>query len=754
MKAGVAAAPGRKIGETLAQLPLMLLMCWSMVYPFVSALGLGLSAMQVLLILLVCLCVWSVALYNKITTLCFVALAAAVSIFVVLRLQYGGEAADTLRDGLDAFFSWAAMYLKGYRSTNVLYASRLVEIFGAFVTLAVFLFTVKQFDLMTVALSGAACYVALVVIGHEINLPALFAFILALSLYIALHGYKKNAREMSEGKCPALHSYMAAALPLAAVVLAGTVLLSGSLRVDPGWMKDFRDRLLNKNEVVVHPLRTAAVKQAISGEELGGNVYLTDSVVMKVESPVGNVHLRAQSKEYYTGHSWVKKDTAQVDYQDTLPGDTQETQAALAGNSALFDRLFPAIDIYVTYTGLDTGVVHVPLKMCDISAGTDINVVGGDMYMLAGRSDSNLGYGVRFLQPAYGDEDFIALARDPLGGAHSDIQAAGRTADIRDTYTQLPGTLPRRVRDLAAEITQGETSDYDKAKAVEGYLRSNYAYTTTPGGWDKSGDFVDQFLFEGKKGYCTYFASAMAVLLRCEGVPARYVEGYVLPGSTDAEGIYEVTEKQGHAWVEAYIDGLGWLTFEPTSSFSNVPAGNAGPTVSPSPSSSPSPTPDASASPKPTHTAGQTVEPDEEAAGKRASFPVLPLLIVLAAAAAAFVLFAIPYRARLGMLRLGPNDAAVRLFGHCLRLLALQGMALGRGEGLVKFAAKVDRQSSLPRPGFRGATETFLLARFSGQGIGEERKQKMLAFRKELLDASRKKLGIFRYLFFKYIWGI
>lgn len=99
---------------------------------------------------------------------------------------------------------------------------------------------------------------------------------------------------------------------------------------------------------------------------------------------------------------------------------------------------------------------------------------------------------------------------------------------------------------------------------MEKYLRENFAYTLTPGVPPQNQDFVDYFMFTGKEGYCAYFASALCILTRAAGIPARYVEGFVMPQTPDKNGYYHVTNQYAHAWVEVYLEGVGWITFEPT----------------------------------------------------------------------------------------------------------------------------------------------------------------------------------------------
>lgn len=146
--------------------------------------------------------------------------------------------------------------------------------------------------------------------------------------------------------------------------------------------------------------------------------------------------------------------------------------------------------------------------------------------------------------------------------------------NIYNKYLQLPEEIPQRVKDLAAYITVDYDNLLDKVKAIEKYLSSNFPYTLDTNNLPENRDFVDCFLFEEKKGYCTYYASSMVVMLRSIGIPARYVEGYILPAKKDVDGYYHVTNENAHAWPEVYLDGYGWVTFEPTSAFNAVYYGN------------------------------------------------------------------------------------------------------------------------------------------------------------------------------------
>lgn len=145
-----------------------------------------------------------------------------------------------------------------------------------------------------------------------------------------------------------------------------------------------------------------------------------------------------------------------------------------------------------------------------------------------------------------------------------------------DAYLVTDGAT-ERMRDLAADISEGYLSDYEKCKAVEAFLRQ-YKYATDvsvkegASTKDEKGmnKLADQFLFESGKGYCVHFSSAMVMLLRLNGIPARLVSGYRYVFPFEKSTSYDVAGKYAHAWPEAYIDGFGWVSFEPTSAMSTA----------------------------------------------------------------------------------------------------------------------------------------------------------------------------------------
>ena len=131
-------------------------------------------------------------------------------------------------------------------------------------------------------------------------------------------------------------------------------------------------------------------------------------------------------------------------------------------------------------------------------------------------------------------------------------------------YTQLPGDMPPRVAELARSITADADTPYDQAKAIESWLKTNIAYNLAIDPPPFGADGVDHFLFESREGYSEYFGSAMTVLSRSIGIPARMTTGYTTGNLIDGSNLYLVSDRHSHGWAEVYFPGYGWIPFEPT----------------------------------------------------------------------------------------------------------------------------------------------------------------------------------------------
>jgi transglutaminase-like putative cysteine protease len=280
-------------------------------------------------------------------------------------------------------------------------------------------------------------------------------------------------------------------------------------------------------------LRGVSFSDAI---RLGQSPNLADRVVMTVDAQQGRFW-RAVSYDFYTGNGWRTTETDKVD----------KISPAVLGREK-FDATF---DIVVPQQNLLFGA-NEPVK---VSVPYQFQTGGDKSYSTALRS-------VRGGPSSYTVTSYVSVADKAA------LRRASNTYPdyIRQKYLQLPSTLPQRVRDLAHKVGAELTDPYDKAEAVESFLRTTYRYAPTVRAPPPGRDPVDYFLFDLKEDFCEYFASAMVVMLRELGVPARVVEGYTAGTLEPSTGRFQVKELDAHAWVEVYFPLYGWIEFEPTPS--------------------------------------------------------------------------------------------------------------------------------------------------------------------------------------------
>lgn len=134
-------------------------------------------------------------------------------------------------------------------------------------------------------------------------------------------------------------------------------------------------------------------------------------------------------------------------------------------------------------------------------------------------------------------------------------------------YLQLPEDFSPRIGLLARQVSARAVSPLAKAMALEAHLRNSYAYSFETVFTSQNVTPLESFLFDTRRGHCEFFASAMAAMLRSVDIPSRVVHGYLAHTFNPVTGFYEVQRFDGHAWVEAYIEGVGWMTFEPTAAY-------------------------------------------------------------------------------------------------------------------------------------------------------------------------------------------
>lgn len=301
----------------------------------------------------------------------------------------------------------------------------------------------------------------------------------------------------------------------------------------------------SKKPVAIHNLKDALPFQ--------GRIVLTGKQAVQVNvtlAPDMAAFLRAQSFAKYSPDGW----TVHVD-----------------GNVPLAPRQDTAVATTPTVPGTRQNVT-INVK---IEGGNNAVLFSLGQPVAADRpSDARLGANpadVTSLQPAnhLSNGDTYKATGSVAVASIDQLRAAGTNYPswVTQRYLQLPSELPQRVRGKAEEVTRGAgPTPYDKAVAIETYLRTFPVDYNVPGA-PPGQDAVDYFLFDAQRGYFDYHASAMAVMLRTLGIPARVATGYAIDQKASAGGnTYNLTERNAFAWPEVYFPGIGWVEFSPTPS--------------------------------------------------------------------------------------------------------------------------------------------------------------------------------------------
>ena len=183
-----------------------------------------------------------------------------------------------------------------------------------------------------------------------------------------------------------------------------------------------------------------------------------------------------------------------------------------------------------------------------------------------------------------GPDDFTVVSYLPQLSAER-LRNTGNDypPQIVGRYLRVPETTPGRVLALARDLTRAAPKPYDRALAIESYLRT-FPYTLEVDPPPPGRDVVDYFLFTARQGYCDYYATSMAVLARAVGLPARLVIGYASGEYSAPTAEYIVRQKDAHSWVEIYFPEVGWVEFEPTAGLPAID--RAGDEIAPGPSPS------------------------------------------------------------------------------------------------------------------------------------------------------------------------
>lgn len=263
-----------------------------------------------------------------------------------------------------------------------------------------------------------------------------------------------------------------------------------------------------------------------------GSLSLSDTLRFTVEASEAR-YWRVGTYDRYTGDGWVRTGSLEP-YDD----DLLDSQPA--------DRTRAVVQTYEVESAV--GTVPAAWKPMRYDGDADVQVT---------RHDG--------LQPTAGLEsgDSYRVESEVIEAGEAELRAAGDDYpdDVEGTYVQLPESTPDRVAETTATLTENAETPYQTALVIERWLKQNRDYSLSVSRPRRN--VADRFLHAMSEGYCTYFATTMAVMLRTQDIPARMTVGYT-PGELVGSNRWEVRGLHSHAWVEMYVEDWGWVQFDPT----------------------------------------------------------------------------------------------------------------------------------------------------------------------------------------------
>ncbi|WP_339239468.1 transglutaminaseTgpA domain-containing protein [Paenibacillus sp. FSL R5-0517] len=312
------------------------------------------------------------------------------------------------------------------------------------------------------------------------------------------------------------------------------------------------------------PAATAVTGYSTADAPMGAPLVQGNALFFTAKSPEVT-YWRGETRSYYNGSTWSDPEQS---FETASPSGLLRSDGW--ENQTYWKRIRQTVTMKREWKGpnpLFTGGIPLNVSFQDKNSNNKENM----LTLLSNRDSATLwlaNAGEDHMVKNYTADVMFPVASPEQLRLLGNANKGKDPASIRRTYLQLPTSLPGRVQTLAKEIIQGSETRYDAVQAVKTYLAAHAEYTLDTRMPPRGSDFVDDFLFVTRQGYCNHFSTAMIVLLRSEGIPARWVKGF---GSGMADpnipGQYIISQGDAHSWVEVYFPGAGWMPFEATPGF-------------------------------------------------------------------------------------------------------------------------------------------------------------------------------------------
>ncbi len=311
-------------------------------------------------------------------------------------------------------------------------------------------------------------------------------------------------------------------------------------------------------------------QESSSDADMGENPQLgsafaqgaSTSRLMRITGNLGDRHLRGAAFDLYSKGTWGPTISSRMPLENAKPKLTKENVGEDVSGEPRTD-----IDASITMLRPSNQVLYAPLNIYAVVPGPGGS--GFDWARFAGplKTDSDLlpvTFGIINSKQVLNG---VEVTQGPLCVAPSDKQ--------RQTLLNVPPEINPLVRDITVDATIEAPTQPEKIVAIVEYLQANHDYSLNFA--REEGDPVSEFLLSKKSAHCQYFAASAVMMMRIAGIPARYVSGYYAH-ETEDDGSIVVRGRDAHAWAEAYVDNVGWVTVDATPA-----AGRADPAANPLP---------------------------------------------------------------------------------------------------------------------------------------------------------------------------
>ena len=709
--------------------------------------------------------IWSVDCYRRARRIILLAGAAAV-LLLLLILGWGG---------LWQYLGWwASSFPRDPQFSTSFYIFLTQTILRLITCLAVYLLVRCSHGAVLILISAGGLYLLLSLTGYNDNFAGVVVLLAGALALVARGSYWRyfTGKNTQGVFTPRQNTGRAALAVSSAAVLLACMLQPALL---PEGDSSFWDRWNvsyegGTKDTVFHSYNMASMGLQEKSYKLGGDISLSDTRPILSVSGDQLFSLRGKVYNVYNGHLWKNEDDSLWQFSNGLYGANQRN----------------AFDI-LSYLPEENETLSLPaeLEIHALSTG-DCLFSNGAVQSIAFTDDELANV------PVYYNERGELLSREVVWAPYTYreeteiFQRSGkdfdrelmeleqeieRDASYRDnryntllqTNLQLPyDSLPAEITEITETLFQQEDSPYTKLLKLEEYFRSSgiYTYTLTPGEVPDGQDFVTYFL-QTKRGYCVYFATAMAVLARAEGIPSRLVSGYCIRSEKiDEQGTALVSANDAHAWVECYLNGIGWVPFDPTPGTQSAAAPTEpqeGPEYQAPDRTSTAPASESSES-RQTTTAVLSEPSSEDGSSQGNILPNIPvfvwILVPILLLITAFLLlqwYRCQTRYRLAFMQQRWKDPGViadRYYRDMLHQLRLMKVVPRTGETLAQFVCRADEylgQKGESSCNMKACGRILMNWRYGGRIPSEEELQLLEQEHEYLENYLKEKIGRLRY---------